>query len=243
MCPDPYGFRIDHAGVMRFRRRHGAVSEDHDGRVVEPGAGTEPVNDAPPVTAADVGARDRAHTSARRLTYATARYRDRVLDGPQVWGSINTGPDRQGCRRYRLVLFPPGVTRVERRLLRLWQALPTWGAVLWLMSVIYLSQSHTPWAALGIATTVYLAVGAVTFDRLGMLRTQVRTLSVVIIAGHSDSDSAAIHAELMKLGTILCTADALLGQGRISSADHEFIWWQVYDLAGQQRDTLDLGSP
>jgi hypothetical protein len=218
---------------MRFRRRCGAVNEDHDGRVVEPGAGT----------GADCGAPDHAHTSARRLTYATARYRNRVLDGPQVWGSISTRPDRHGLPRCRLVLFPPGVTKVERRLLRLWQALPTWGAVLWLMMVICLCQSHTPWMALGIATAGYLAVAAVTFDRLRMLRTQVRTLSVETIAGYSDSDSAAIHAELMKLAAILCTADALLGQGRISSTDHEFIWWQMYDLAGHQRDTRGLGSP
>jgi hypothetical protein len=39
---------------MRFRRGHGAVSAEHGGRVVEPGAGTaQPVNDAPPATARD----------------------------------------------------------------------------------------------------------------------------------------------------------------------------------------------
>jgi hypothetical protein len=151
--------------------------------------------------------------------------------------------DRRGFRRYRLILFPPGVTKIERRLLRLWRVLPTWVAVLWLISVICLSQTHTPWVALGVATTSYLLVGAVTFDRLGALRTQVRTLSVVLIAGESDRNAAATYAELKKLAAIMCTADALLGQGRISVTEHESIWWQVYERVGPRRETLSDGSP
>ncbi|MGH3643439.1 MAG: DUF6611 family protein [Mycobacterium sp.] len=175
---------------------------------------------------------DHPRTPSNRLTYATARYRDRILDGPRAWGSIDTGVDRRGFRRYRLILFPPGVTKIERRLLRLWRVLPTWVAALWLSSVICLSQTHTPWVALGVATTIYLLVGAVTFDRLGALRTQVRTLSVALIAGESDRYAAATYAELKKLAAIMCTADALLGQGRISATEHESIWWQVYERVG-----------
>jgi hypothetical protein len=86
--------------------------------------------------------------------------------------------------------------------------------------------------ALGVATAIYLLVGAVTFDRLGALRTQVRTLSVVLIADYPDPCAVATYAELKKLAAILCTADALLGQGRISATEHESIWWQVYERVG-----------
>jgi hypothetical protein len=198
------------------------VKHDDDGRVAQPDA-------------------DRGQPSAHQLTYATARLRDRVLDGPRPWGSIDLGPDRQGFRRYRLVLFPPGMTKVERRLLRLWRTLPTWGSVLWVMSVICLSQMYPPWTALGIATAGYVCVGAVLFHRLGELRNQVRTLSVVLIAGHSDPEAAATHAELKRLAGLLCSADELLGQGRISAADHEAIWWKTYELVGQYRYTLNRG--
>jgi hypothetical protein len=46
--------------------------------------------------------------------------RVRVIDGQRPWGSIDTGVSRQGFRRYRLVVFPPGISDFERRLLRLY---------------------------------------------------------------------------------------------------------------------------
>jgi hypothetical protein len=220
------------------------VNHNDDGRIAPPDANNpERMNDSPRVANDDRQALDRTRTSSsNELTYATARLRDRVLDGTRVWGSIDTGPDRQGFRRYRLVLFPPGMTKVERRLLRLWRALPTWGSVLWLMSVICLSQMYPPWTALGISTAGYIGVGAVMFHRLGVLRTQVRTLSAVLIAGYSDPGTAAPYAELKKLASILYSADALLEQGRISVTDHEAIWWKAYELVGQYQDTLNRGG-
>jgi hypothetical protein len=170
------------------------------------------------------------------VTSAPVRYWDRLLDGSRVWGSIDVGLERQGFRRYRLVLFPPGVTKAERRLLRLWRGLPTWAALVWLMSVIVLSKAWSPWVALGVATVVHVAVGAVILDRVRVLRTQVRTLSVVLITGYPHPGTEATYAEMKKIAAVLCTADFMHAQGRISAAEHESIWWQAYqrlDLAKQ----------
>lgn len=169
-------------------------------------------------------------------TSAPVRCWDRLLDGSRVWGSIDVGLERQGFRRYRLVLFPPGVTKVERRLLRLWRGLPTWAALAWLMSVIVLSKACSPWVALGVATAVHVVVGAVILERVRVLRTQVRTLSVILIAGYPHPETEATYAEMKKIAAVLCTADFMHAQGRISAAEHESIWWQAYqrlDLAKQ----------
>lgn len=168
------------------------------------------------------------------------RYGSRLLDGPQVWGVVEAGSDRRGFRRYRLLLFPPGITRCERALLRLWRALPTGGAALWLLAIICLSQVHSPWEALGLATAGYVSIGLLTWGRLGATRTQVRTLTAVIIAGYSQPGAAQTYAELKHLATVLWAADALLEQGRISPTEHECVWWQAYERIGTRCETTDL---
>jgi hypothetical protein len=143
------------------------------------------------------------------------------------------GPDRQGFRRYRLTLFPPGVTTNERRLLRLWRALPGWGAVLWLTAVIGLSHTYGPWLALGLASGLWFTMAVTISARLGAVRTQVRTMTVVTIAGHTDPDTAAAYTELRLLASAMGAADVLLGQRRISATEHESLWWQAYERLGQ----------
>jgi hypothetical protein len=155
-----------------------------------------------------------------------------MLDGEYGWGSIDIWPSRHGFHEYRLVVFPPGITVAERRLLRLWRAWPARGAVLWLMSAVCLSGRPTPWAAMGISTTVYLSTGAMTLALAGHLRSRVRQLSVLLIDGHPDRRSAAMYAELETLVKILCAADAMRDQGRLSAVDHEAACWQVYDRLG-----------
>jgi hypothetical protein len=141
-------------------------------------------------------------------------------------------PGEYGTVRYRLVVFPPGVTVVERRLLRLSQAWPAWGAVLWLVSEVGLSSALRPWAAFGISTMAYLGIEAALIGRVGALRPQVRKLSIELIAGYTDRRSAAIYAEIKAVVNMLTKADAMRTRGRISAIDYEAAWWQVYDRLG-----------
>jgi hypothetical protein len=48
----------------------------------------------------------------------------------------------------------------------------------------------------------------------------------------TDRRPAAGYTELETLVAILCDADALRGQGRLSAVDHEAACWQVYDRLG-----------
>lgn len=217
----PYG----RGDGVRSGRRHVIVSDEHDGSVVGRKA-----SDLGSLDALAVRQQRRPPTPSREFL---ERRRDRLLDGPNAWGSIERGPDRQGFRRYRLTLFPPGVTTSERRLLRLWRGLPGWGVVLWSMAVIGLSHTYGTWLALGMASGVWFTMAVAISARLGAVRTQVRTMTVVTIAGHTDADTAAAYTELRLLASTMAAADVLLAQRRISAAEHESLWWQAYERLGK----------
>jgi hypothetical protein len=152
-----------------------------------------------------------------------------MMDGEYRWGSIDIWPGRHGVHRYRLVVFPPGISGGERRLLQLRRTWPMWGAVLWLLSAICLAGRPTPWAAIGLATVVYLGTGAIVFVMARRLRSRIRTLGALMIDGRSDRRSAAAYAELESLVNTLRDADAKRTEGRLSAVAHEAVCWHVYD--------------
>jgi hypothetical protein len=177
----------------------------------------------------------RHRRSWQRLTAALAGRWSRMLDGEYRWGALDVWPSRAGIHRYRLVVFPPGITVAEQRVLRLWRAWPTRGAVLWLIVAICLCGKPTLWAAVAIPTAVYLCVGAVTLAVARPLRSRVRTLHVLVIDGHPDPHSAAAYTELETLVTILRDADAGRDQRWLSAVDHEAACWEVYDRLAPDR--------
>src|SRR6185436_9223302 len=97
----------------------------------------------------------------------------RALDGDRRWGSIDIRPDRFGVTRYRLVVFPPGISDSERRRLRVARGWPLWGALVWVFCEIWLSHVTSPWPALAASTAIYLALGLVATTMAGDTRRQV----------------------------------------------------------------------
>lgn len=174
----------------------------------------------------------RAHPVASKGG-VVARWWALVLDGRHDWGSVDASPTRHGVTHYRLVVFPPGTDTVERRLLRAWRAWPMWGAVLLVVSQIVLGAFFAPGAALAVSASAYVAGSVFLFARVSELRSGVRTLSVVRIAGYTDQRSAAMFTELKSLLAVLCHADAQRDRGESSPTDHEAAWWRVYDRLGQ----------
>jgi hypothetical protein len=166
---------------------------------------------------------------AKRLPGRLAHWWSRMMDGEYRWGSIDVWPGRHGVHRYRLVVFPPGISGGERRLLQLRRTWPMWGSVTWLLSAICLAGRPTPWAAIGLATVVYLGTGAIVFALARRLRSRIRTLGALVIDGRSDQRSSAVYAELESLVNTLRDADVKYTEGRLSAVDHEAICWQVYD--------------
>jgi hypothetical protein len=162
------------------------------------------------------------------------RFWSRVLDGARVWGSIEVQPDRFGVTRYRLVVYPPGISESERRRVRLTRAWPLWGAVAWLLSEMWLSGLMEPWLAFVISTAVFLGCGAAAVALGGSTRNQVRTMTAMTMAGFDDPTSVAERDKLESLAEMLLEADKRLQSRQISPIDHEMIWWQVYEQAAQQ---------
>lgn len=153
----------------------------------------------------------------------------RLLDGDRCWGSIDIRPDRFGVTRYRLVVYPPGISESERRWVRSARGWPLMGAVVWVICEILLSNLTGPWTALALSTAAYVGPGLVAVARAGAPRTRVRTIGATVMAGHRDPVSGAARDRLEGLAAVLIEADDRLAARRISAIQHEMVWWQVYD--------------
>jgi hypothetical protein len=171
------------------------------------------------------------------------RRRTSILDGRRTWGALEVSPTRHGVTRFRLTVFPPGIDPADRRLLRAWRGWPSWGAVLWLLTQVLLGGSTTPAVAFGLATALYLGIGAVLFARVASVRGQVRGLCVLRIAGYADPRAAASYAQLCSLAAALDDIDARLHQGALTAVEHEAAWWHLYDQLGDQLDPDGPAAP
>jgi hypothetical protein len=159
----------------------------------------------------------------------------RLLDGERPWGSIDVHPDRFGMTRYRLVVFPPGISESERRRVRLARGWPMWGALVWVTCEVLLTQVTGPWTALALSTATVIVAGLIVTSMSGTQRAQVKTMAAVVNAGYHDPQSEARRDKLGRLALMLIDADERLGHGEISAADHELTWWRVYDEVGSGR--------
>lgn len=158
-----------------------------------------------------------------------------MLDGERPWGSIDVLPDRFGMTRYRLVVFPPGISDDERRWIRLARTWLLWATLAWIVCEVWLSHVTDPWTALAISTAAFIGVGLVATTLAGAQRAQVRTMNVMVSAGYRDPKLEATRDKLGRLAVTLMDADERLGRGQISAADHELTWWQVYDEMGSNQ--------
>ncbi len=156
----------------------------------------------------------------------------RLLDGERPWGSIDVLPDRFGTTRYRLVVFPPGISEPERRRVRAARGWMLWAALVWVVCEAWLTGVTGPWAALALSAAAFAGVGVIATAFAGALRMQVRTMAVTVTVGYYCPEAAARRDRLEALATTLIEADERLARGQISAADHELTWWRVYNAIG-----------
>lgn len=155
-----------------------------------------------------------------------------LLDGSRVWGCVQIRPGRFGITYYRLVVYPPGLSTAERRLVRLARGWPLWGMLVWLLCELWLSGQMSPWPAFGVATAVYCATGAITLGLSGSAFHRVRTLCATTMAGYDDPGPQSARERLVVLAATLLQADERRDRGELTAVDHELIWWQVYNWMG-----------
>ena len=156
----------------------------------------------------------------------------RVLAGERRWGAMEIRPDRFGVTRYRLMVYPPGISESARRRVRVARGWPLWGALMWVVSEIFLNQITGPWTTLAISTALVVGLGTVATIRAGDPRRMVKTVFVAVLAGHRDPVTMAERDRLENLAGVLMEADELLARGELSESAHELVWWRVYDRMG-----------
>lgn len=105
---------------------------------------------------------------------------------------------------------------------------------MWLVAQILGPLVATPAAAFIGGTMLYIGMGALTFALAGDARWQVRTMSAVRMAGIRDAEMTQRYTTLRILARRLDRADLLVEEGRISPAEYEAMWWQVYDAMVEQ---------
>ncbi|ORI26586.1 hypothetical protein BJI47_02430 [Rhodococcus sp. 1168] len=130
--------------------------------------------------------------------------------------------------RHRLVVFPPGTNLAERRRLRLWRGWPLWGAMLWIVSEVVLSNQLAPIPAVAASTTVYLLSGYFAFVMAGTTRTHVRIEVAITMTDLPDLDSLARREDIGRHAKLLVEADNRFATQHITAAEHELIWSEVY---------------
>lgn len=172
---------------------------------------------------------DENRTGANVGTDRLHRCWSRVLEGKRPWGAIDVQADRFGVTRYRLVVYPPGISDADRRWVRLARGWPVWGLVLWIGLEIWLNGFNQPWQAFVVATGATIGLGAVVAALAGSARSEVRTMSVVVMVGFDDPSTTESLSKLQALAVTILDADELLDKGAIAAVDHELVWWQVYD--------------
>jgi hypothetical protein len=146
---------------------------------------------------------------------------------------LDVAAGRYGVTRYRLVVFPPGITRDQRILLRIWRAYPVWGVATWL-AALALTSTASPGAAFAISTGLCVSAGAVTMAMAGDTRGEVRSMIVVRMVGVNDAAFAERYEELRTLAYLLTDADARHAAGTMSRVEHESAVWQVYERMGRE---------
>ncbi|MBJ7341508.1 DUF6611 family protein [Mycolicibacterium sp.] len=153
----------------------------------------------------------------------------RLLDRGPAWGTLAVSPTRYGVTRYRLDVFPPGISPDDRILLRAWRAWPVWGMAVFLAMEILLVPTLGACPALSISTVVFLGSGAVLAATTAATRGGVRTLSAVRMAGVRGTAIAEGFDVLRSLAHDLADADRALAGGEIDTVAHEFLVWRIYD--------------
>lgn len=157
----------------------------------------------------------------------------RLLDGAHVWGSFDAMVGRYGLRRYRLVVFQPGISAFDRRLLRMWRAWPVGGGMLAMLTVMLLGDAvASPGTTLAVVAAAYAGVWVALFVVVTDARAEVRSMSLLLLAGDHDSSDRIRYAEWEALVDLLTSADDKLNAGTIAPAQHEALWWQAYEHLG-----------
>jgi hypothetical protein len=150
----------------------------------------------------------------------------RVLEGAHCWGSLDGGLATGGVLHLRLVLLPPGASRGERRLLRLWRSMP--GVMVTLVAGIAMTWQTGSRVAV-LTATVLVGIG---FVVVGRRCRRTRRSTIVLHAEHigipGERSGWWECADLAAYAAVLTRAEHAMARGELDPVRFELVWDRVY---------------
>ncbi|HEY0259906.1 MAG TPA: DUF6611 family protein [Lacisediminihabitans sp.] len=153
-----------------------------------------------------------------------------ALDGEHSWGDLQVGPvDRSGSvMRYRLTVYPPGITVVERRALVFRRRWPGVGLVLGLVVAIGLNVAINGWLALAVAAALFVVILLVSRSATAGIRPRVLRLRATVVATTGHREVLGELAPLTRAAAALLELDDRADHGLLTPVEHEHLWGEVY---------------
>jgi hypothetical protein len=153
------------------------------------------------------------------------------------WGRVDADAMPYGITRYRLVVFPPGITPGARLRVRAWRAWPVVGAVVSVVAAI--AASSQVGYALAVATGCLTYLGGLAALGASALpeRRAVRQVWAEDPGETAGMDDVLGAARVRLLAELLCAADEAQAVGELSDDEYRDVWGCVY---GQVGDLLAL---
>lgn len=146
-----------------------------------------------------------------------------------VWGSYQVGLMRYGMVRRRLVVFPPGADRDERRAIRVWLSSALWAPLASIVVFVGLGTCHVD-AYVGLCAAIAVGVGGWMWarHRAAAVRSGVRMIESMVVPSATDAGGRAREQQIRRWITELRAADSGLADGSLSPAQHECVWNRVH---------------
>lgn len=165
-------------------------------------------------------------------TSALSRWFSSVIDGRSRWGSYTISVGRYGSVNHWLVVYPPGISRQQRRRVRVWRSWFGVGIAGSLGVFAVLAWYHTPTMIIVLACTSFYALGAVAVAHYaGTIRRRVIELRAGWSTLVPDPQGVVQCEYLARLAAVLSAAERSLDEGTSTPAAHEVVWAAVYDEA------------
>ncbi|WP_223692716.1 DUF6611 family protein [Leifsonia poae] len=154
----------------------------------------------------------------------------RLAEGGAPWGTVDVTPASRGLwRRVRLIVYPPGTTRAERRALRFAHSWPIAGALTALVAMVLLAGAWPPVLGLCVLLLLYLAGFWVGARLTRLLRGRVKS---IIVSTVSVGGELKVYGDGDLLRSTMERLDALEKRrlaGRVDPVAYEAEWAEVYD--------------
>lgn len=157
-----------------------------------------------------------------------------VIDGRYCWGFVSRRRTRYGRTTIRLTIYPPDITDVQRRIVRLSRAWPAIGTLL-LVAISAVLTKFTELPLVVTAPVLAFPLLLVGFNLVGISRSTVQSMTWLCATDppYSPHDSSQLFVTRLAYDE-LENAQRALNSGNSSWAEYRSVWEEKYWSARNQ---------